>query len=386
MDMPPRCGDLAYMTFTVDQELVGKMAHIWVIRDEAEDFAGTHEEILQKADVELVPWPDQEKDGKPGEFYSGRMADFRGLDKKSYKDRMEAQKFELRIFVDDKHAESDDALWMEGYADAQESFTGANRVGIPLAVTKWFQRTVIQANGSRTVQPASASFAAGDSTIRNVGTYHIELKDGVVTITVKVKLEPAPGSTKPIPPKVFKDIKTRVESFWNGSSGYAQWVYHRQGCQRGKACRCSVIESQGKVSVAGCCKFPLRVKLEQGADNPVRIEFLSLWQRFKVGIGKSSGATASTTRFPYPEDVANTYAHEIGHMMGYPDQYKTGHVDSAAVDATGTPTGAGDFPIDNVSIMGGGMNRAKDEHINAAWIKDWVSGKTDAVDAISAKG
>ena len=41
--MPPRCGDLAYMTFTVDQELVGKMAHIWVIRDEAEDFAGTHE-------------------------------------------------------------------------------------------------------------------------------------------------------------------------------------------------------------------------------------------------------------------------------------------------------------------------------------------------------
>jgi hypothetical protein len=299
---------------------------------------------------------------------------------------MEAQKFELRIFVDDKHAESDDALWMEGYADAQESFTGANRVGIPLAVTKWFQRTVIQANGSRTVQPASASFAAGDSTIRNVGTYHIELKDGVVTITVKVKLEPAPGSTKPIPPKVFKDIKTRVESFWNGSSGYAQWVYHRQGCQRGKACRCSVIESQGKVSVAGCCKFPLRVKLEQGADNPVRIEFLSLWQRFKVGIGKSSGATASTTRFPYPEDVANTYAHEIGHMMGYPDQYKTGHVDSAAVDATGTPTGAGDFPIDNVSIMGGGMNRAKDEHINAAWIKDWVSGKTDAVDAISAKG
>jgi hypothetical protein len=384
--MAVRCGDLAYMTFEVTSELVGKMAHIWVIRDDGEDFAGIHEELLTKADYKLIPWPDQERENSPGEYYAGRMADFRGLGNKDYKAKMDAQKFELRIYVDEKHNESNDSLWMDAYADAKESFTGSNRVGIPMNVTKMFKKVVIQADGSKTTQWAKALFGAGNSKLKNVGNYHIELKDGVVTITVKITLKPEPGSKKPIPPKVFQTIKQRVEGFWNGSSGYWQWVYHREGCQRGKACRCAVILSQGEVSQAGCCKFPLRVKVEEGADNEVTIQFLNLWQKVKMLFGQSTGAGANTTLFPYPEDVANTYAHEVGHMMGFPDQYRTGHVDSAALDSSGAPTGAGDFPIDDESIMGGSMTKAKDNHINAAWIKDWVSSKTDPVVAIPNQG
>lgn len=380
--MAERCGDPAHMEFQVTDELVGKMAHIWVIRNEAEDFAGTHEEILKQAENKKIPWPDQEVEGKEGQFYGGRMADFRGLGSKSYSDRMAAQLFELRIFVNEKNNKSDTTLSIDAYPDAQKDCTGANRVGIPVHVTKWFQEDVIAADGSVTWSHEQFSPSAPD--IENVGNYHIALKDGAVTITVKVKLKAAAGSKKQVTPAVFQDIKKRVETFWNGSSGYLQWVYHRTGCQRGKACKCAVLRSAGKVVQAGCCKFPVSVVLEEGPDNEVEIEFLSLWQKFKVFVGSDSGASAHTALFPYPEDRANTYAHEIGHMMGFPDEYETGHVDSAAIDANCVATGAGTFPIDNASIMGGGMVVARERHFKAAWIKDWVESNTDPIEAISA--
>jgi len=391
--MAERCGDKAKLDFEVTSELVGKMAHIWVIRDYAEDFAGTHEEVLKKAENKEISWPDQEKEDKEGEYCSGRMADFRGLDKKSYKDKMDAQRFELRIYINEKHNQSNDSIWIDGYADAQEDFTGTNAKGVPLSLVNWessYMAKVIMPDGKKKKVRKPRKFKAGDTRLANCGSYNIELKDGVVTITVKVDIEPAPGSKQTVDTKVFDYIKKRVEGFWNSSSsGFLQWVYHRTGCKRGDICRCSVIMSGGKVVQAGCCKFPLLVKLERGgsSDNKVYVHFTNPLQRI-LGYEslkdflKNEPIRADTMTFYYPEDGANTYAHEVGHMMGFPDQYRTGHVDAGAVDAKGKSTGGGLFPIDDASIMGGGQTKVQLCHIEASWIKDWVASKTDGTGGI----
>jgi hypothetical protein len=111
--------------------------------------------------------------------------------------------------------------------------------------------------------------------------------------------------------------------------------------------------------------------------NRVRVVYLDFSQRIDALLAKiyykfGMKIGMHTGKFLYPENRPNSYAHEIGHMMGFPDQYKTGHVCKGAMDMMG-PTNKGTFPIDETSIMGTTQQKTKLEHIGASWFDEWIN-------------
>jgi len=64
----------------------------------------------------------------------------------------------------------------------------------------------------------------------------------------------------------------------------------------------------------------------------------------------SEGAVADTVNFPFPEPYPDTYAHEAGHFLGFPDQYSSGH----------TATDLAAWPINDQSVMGAATGAQKD--------------------------
>ncbi len=383
--MADRCGDLAYILFEVSPELVGAEAFVWVKRENAQLISGTYTQILEKASYEMIEYPDQESKNGSGKYYSGRMADFRGLDKKSYKDKMSAQRFKLRIYVNEKHHDSNNNLQMDAYtADAETANVGRWAKGIPMSAFQWKIESSTDAKGNKTIKKKLLDRGKGKG--KNCGSYHIKIKDAVTTITVKLNLVDGKGNK--VEGRIFDHVKSKAEAFWNApDKGFMQFVYHRTDCMRKKGCRCSVIVSENKeVIQAGCCKFPLRLKVEEGGDNRVEVRRLTpfeLEEKIKSGrvfpidptTGKRRGM--NTGLFYFPSTQPNSYAHEIGHMMGFPDQYLTGWADAEAIDKSSPKPAAGSkskFPIDDESIMGRTQGKAKECHFSANWIMSWVSG------------
>jgi hypothetical protein len=268
------------------------------------------------------------------------------------------------------------------------------RVGFPMATEVWAEQEVVdEDSGVKTkirkrIQDESVVYMPED----NCGNFHIEFKGGVVTITIKMKLNVIPKTTAKRKRKIFRYIKKRVERYWNLSHlGFRQWVYHRNDCLRGEKCNCRIIEdSKGKLKQGGCCKVPVRVKLEEGPDNEVDVHLLSLAQiKQKKKISYATDASgeplrANTLKFYYPENYRHTLAHEIGHMMGFPDQYWYGVVAKGSIAInTGQPILACmSFPIDDDSIMGQNMRIAKNNHIAAQWFLDWINEKIDRMGLI----
>ena len=353
--MADRCGDIARMAFEVTPELVDKVANVWAIRDEQTDLAARHVYVLKKAAWMNIDWPDLQEEGKPeGNFCGGRQVDYRGLEKKSYKERMAAQTFSLKIFVTSKSKQSDNTIKIEGYADKREGPISEGWV-CNVELFKEVRRFNPFNNRPYTdvvVSPLQDYMKKGRGQIANIGKYHLDFKDGVLNIIIKLKLVAEGGGS--LPAKVFKDIKSGVENFWNGSAGYRKWVFHRQGCQRKARCNCPVgMNEKKQFFAAGCCKVPVSVHVEEGGDNEVKVSLL--------------GPNGScTTRFYHPPLHPNSYAHEIGHMMGFPDQYKQGHTQAGAWASGFT----GDFPIDDDSIMGSSKSMAKEAHFKK-WMK-WL--------------
>jgi hypothetical protein len=122
----------------------------------------------------------------------------------------------------------------------------------------------------------------------------------------------------------------------------------------------------------------VRLTVEQGADNKVNVHFLTLTQRWDLLTkGAVPGLRADTLNVYYPENNPHTYAHEVGHMMGFPDQYWYGIVATGAMGTNGLPVPGAAFPIDDDSIMGQSMSQATTVHINAKWIFDWINANVD---------
>ena len=396
--MAKRCGDKTTFRYRVTSELVGKYVTILICRKKKFDFAGVFTEKITKEETKTIKWPDQEKDD--GTFYGGRKRDFKGLDKLSYKEKFEHQEFEVDLYQGKHKKRSASApLKIEAYP---EKGPEQKIVGIPMPVQMWEELPVYEPTtgnflfsiyNSTYDDPTGRAYEDPDM---NCGKFTREFKDGVVIITVKIALNStvAGKSTE----KAFNLIKKRVEEFWNSeASGFNQWIYHRKECAREEKCNCSVIRNAKREYInAGCCKIPFQIKIEKGSDsdrntNLINIHFLSPSQideatRNRLGLNEwgpdvwSSDLGPNTKLLWYPENRVHTYAHEVGHMMGFPDQYATGVVATGSMNALGPVSGAA-WPIDESSIMGGGQTTAKKIHMSAQWFNDWVN-TIDAMEVI----
>jgi hypothetical protein len=393
----PRCGDPAKFSFKVSGELVGRYATVLICRVDPENFTSLHLAKLDKTDFSGIDWPDLQKKGAAdGTFYGGRIVDFAGLDKLSYRDKMAKQQFGLELWQGKRKKKSaGPALKIDPYPD---HFSPNQEQGIPMNVQNWERGAdTIDAVTGAITQNFNWKWSGNKDAYKdkkwNCGRYDIEIKDGVVVITIRVQLvsqDPAQPNTD----RAFEYLKKRAEAFWNSeASGFNQWNYHRKDCKRGDDCQCKLVRNaQGEYVTTGCCKVPFRVVIEKGGsgDHVVELHHLTPSQRREalaneLGIGwGATGTRANTGKFYYPENRVNTYAHEVGHMMGFPDQYPDGVVASGAMSATGPVTGGGGsgWPIDPGSVMGMSQNKAQKLHLEAKWLGDWVNANVDSMKVI----
>jgi hypothetical protein len=392
------CGKDAKITYQVDASLIGEFAEIQVRRFDQKSITANGFQELKAAKTDML-WPDQEQNPGHG-YYGGRQVDFKGLGKKSYADKFAQQNFTLEIHHGDQTAKSSgteiiDELPAAGPEDMN--------VGIPFLIEKWIKQTN-PATGAATFSlapnfpKASTHYAQQSERKHNAGKFTIEHKDGVVIITVKIKLNSVNTNPPHSTAKVFKELKKRVEAFWNSEAqGYNQWIYHRVECARKDKCNCSVVKNQkGEYTASGCCKLPFKVVIVEGGagDNQVDYYLLNADGRRKArdNMRATKGGVvqlpmshpnffgahfqANTYTLSYPENRAGTYAHEVGHMMGFPDEYSTGAVVSGSMGPAGPIAGAA-WPIDDGSVMGASQNKARDRHLKARWFNDWIDSKVD---------
>jgi hypothetical protein len=392
----PRCGDPAKFSFKVSGELVGRYATALIVRSDPENFTSLHVQKLDKTDYSGIDWPDLQKKGAAdGTFYGGRIIDFAGLDKLSYRDKFAKQQFGLELWQGKRKKKSAGAaLKIDPYPD---HCSPNQQVGIPMNVQTWEEvspATINTVTGLVT-HPHNWKWSGSSTAYQdkkwNCGHYDIEIKDGVVVITVRIQLV-SQDPTRPNTDHAFDYMKKRAEAFWNSDScGFNKWIYHRKDCKRGDDCQCRPVKNaKDEYVTTGCCKVPFRVVIEKGGanDNVVELHWLTLAQRREayaneLGLNRwgASGTRANTCKAYYPENRVNTYAHEVGHMMGFPDQYTTGVVASGAMSASGPVSGAA-WPIDDSSVMGMSQNAAKKIHLEAKWLCDWVNANVDSMKVI----
>ena len=206
--MAKYCGDEANLDYEVEAPLVGEYAMILVQRFDRKSLTTYGYQEITSTKTEMK-WPDQEDENRKG-YFGGRQVDFKGLNKKKYADKFVKQNFTLTIqheaqSIDSSNTEIIDELPAAGPEPRVE--------GIPMTVEKW--RRLPTGVWQMYLTPAfpPGFFASAAMKKSNAGRFDIEHKEGVIIITVKVQLvsDPPGKSTN----RVFKDLKKKVEGFWN---------------------------------------------------------------------------------------------------------------------------------------------------------------------------
>jgi len=173
---------------------------------------------------------------------------------------------------------------------------------------------------------------------------YIEFTDLKLILTVKVRLRnktqtrPERGKREsygdysrrcqavpvgdPVPSAVKQDIKQKIEDIY-----IDEQYLHRSGCQRGDSCDCDIRHK--------CCKFKIQVIVEFVETSGSMIHEVNLWP----GTGRAS----SNDWYRIESRPTKSWAHEVGHLMGFYDEYSTG--------ATGNPPWQ---QSSSTSIMGSG--------------------------------
>lgn len=376
-----RCGNKAIIQYEVSGELVGKVATVEVQRKGNPKLTASVQAPLPQT-KNKIPWPDL-ADGK-GSYYGGRQVDWMGLDKCSYETKFKHQKFELRIVVAGKKPKtSGQRVEIQAYANKGPD---QRKVGLPMDIYQGPAVQTFNAQGQPVLVATSPDSPAARANwvATGSGCFNLQFKDGEVLIRIKLNLVKA-GTSTPVKDEVFKAFKRSVESFWNDrGAGFRQWVFHRVDCLRGDQCNCSVLyKNEGgkkeQMLHGGCCKFPSRVVIEHGNDNTVNVTFLTKAEilQYVKGSGQWPGAF-NTQNICYPEDVTNSYAHEVGHMMGLPDEYNGPGSYPTLAAASPSP-----FPVTPDSIMGSTMQRAYQRHLEYPELfADWVSSNVTKVKVI----
>ena len=145
------------------------------------------------------------------------------------------------------------------------------------------------------------------------------------------------------------------------------FLLHREDCVRGETCNCKVMYNRTKKRLlrGGCCKIPVRLEIEKGNRHGLVFNVI---KRNRVSTLFAGAYAPEPGRYPgkinYPESSTNTWAHEVGHCIGFPDQYLGGH------NWNGSP---GKFPIKAMSIMGSFQSRAGKDHLYYA--QKWAADK-----------
>lgn len=178
----------------------------------------------------------------------------------------------------------------------------------------------------------------------------IEFTNRKLTLTVKVHLinrtQPRPEKGKkesygdyytrcdatptggPVPADAKQSIKNAVETIYRNKLDL-----HRQACQRGNGCNCSRNNL--------CCKFETVVRLELVDTSGTMIHEVNLWPQ--------SGRADSSNWYRIESRPGKSWAHEVGHLMGFYDEYTEGAtgnapwVPSAPGNIMGSGTGVPDY-------------------------------------------
>jgi hypothetical protein len=401
--MPHFCGDEAKLKYKADASLIGEFAEIIIQRLDRKTITTNGFQEIKAADTEML-WPDLEVKNGHG-YCGGRQVDFKGLNKQSYSNKFAKQNFTITAKNADQSVTSSNTEIIDELPAAGPD---QKTIGIPMPTEWWKENTVPvgQANGTIiqmgtgvwvNTMPPDPHGTHWQTPAMNCGKFSIEHKDGVVVIKVSVSLV-NPSNGKAAPSFVFNYFKKRVEEFWNSeANGYNQWRYHRTKCKRHKNnCNCAVIkDSKGKYVTSGCCKLPFQLVIEKGSgganDNKVNLRYLNAEQTYQALKNKDGwGVYNAKSKLPvpvntgnvyYPETRPNTYAHEVGHMMGFPDQYKNGVTAAGTMGPGGVVNGSG-WPIDAASVMGANQTKAKEIHHGAEWFKNWIDSKIDTMEQI----
>jgi hypothetical protein len=178
----------------------------------------------------------------------------------------------------------------------------------------------------------------------------IEFTDRKLILTVKVKLINRTGSRPerdkkesyadyrtrcnevptggPVPDASKQSIKDAVERIYRDKLDL-----HRQDCQRGDGCDCPRNYL--------CCKFETEVRLEFTETSGAMIHEVNLWPE--------SGRANSNNWHRIESRPGKSWAHEVGHLMGFYDEYTEGAtgnppwVPSAPGNIMGSGTGVPDY-------------------------------------------
>lgn len=202
---------------------------------------------------------------------------------------------------------------------------------------------IAQASLSRELQ---SPVAPAEARYKWTERVFIELTDRKLILTVKVRLKnrsesrPERGKKESygdyvarcesvplggaIPEAAKQGIKSAVEGVYK-----EKWDAHRKDCGRGAACDCDRAKK--------CCKFEIAVVLEFTDTAGAMVTDVNLWP----GTGRADSANWYRTE----SRPGKSWAHEVGHLMGFYDEYAEG--------ATGNSPWQPNVPA---SIMGSGTS------------------------------
>ena len=321
-----------------------KQAHVVLTRDPDDPISSF---VLDVKNSEVdVKWPDLEK----GNDYHGGAKAYLAEIKGTWKERWSKQIYFFNVIVGNKMKDSD-TIMIDPHPD--KGITTVSPV-IPVMLYNRHLGAFCQILGMKKVPKLlNPNPISGNA---SMGKFDIEFKKGEVLITVAIKLD----ADKGVPSDISKKFKDKVEGFWNGVNGFSAFVMHWIDCIREDLCNCSIVyNTKNEIVSGGCCKIPVRLVIENSSRHGL------CFQVKKRGIRTASyapnpsvgGSIPTKGLLFYPESSSNTWAHEVGHCLGFPDQYVGGH---------NWNVGDGKFPISFMSIMGPLQGRASKDHLHYA--------------------